>query len=159
MSEINAAADTTSRKQLLAALAELARKHWDDTQPEHQPLLLSNIPQLLKLRGLDYREILGEQRLKDFAHAEESTATFAVVTHPVHKAKVGIIPSDETYTFPDDTPLTEAGPGRGSLRLAPTGGHAVATIRFLRALAELPEEDLNGIVIPTRVLVKLFAQR
>ncbi len=159
MSEINAAADAPSREKLIAALADLARKHWDDTQPDHQPLLLSNIPPLLKTRGLDYREILGEQRLKDFAHAEESATTFAVVTHPVHKAKVGIIPSDETYTFPDDTPLTEAGRDRGPPRLPPTGGHAVATIRFLRALAELPEEDLEGIVIPTRVLVKLFAQK
>jgi hypothetical protein len=141
---------------LLQFLAEQTVLHWRDHE---KPWLISSIPGALKeARGVDYRTILGETKLKAFT-LEREGPTFKVVTHPTQRAKVGLIPAAETFEFGTEevsAPLTAAGPESDKpLRM----GTASATLRFLRALSNLSDEDLANIVIPTHVLVKLLADK
>lgn len=135
-------------------LAEKTREHWKETAT---PWLLSTVPADLKALGVDYRTVLGEQRLKAFAQ-ERSGSEFQLVSHPTQRAKIGLIPADETYEFPEEAPsLGGASEVSVSRPSAPTT--TLATLRFLQAISDLPREDLDAIVIPTRVLVKLLKRR
>lgn len=135
-------------------IADQTQQHWDSHQT---PWLISSIPAELKARGIDYRSILGEQRLKAFAQ-ERSGSNYQVVTHPSQRAKVGLIPAGKTYEFPEE-PAPEQPAEREELPKVARVNTAYATIRFLRALGELEDEDLDSVVIPTRVLVKLLSGR
>lgn len=132
---------------LEAGLVTLVHEFWAVNQ---KPLLLSNLPPLLTSNGLgDYKTVLSGSSLKSFVNRVAGTATFQVVTHPVHKAKVGLIPSGSTYTFT----ASEA----CATTQAPVTRPSRAT-ELLDLLGHLSPADLENVVIPVSILVKLHSQ-
>lgn len=136
---------SATEEAIIEFLVARAGEAWQ----EEQPYLLSLAGSDFANAGIDYQETLGGERLKNFVERTSGEGRYRFVKHPEHKAKIGIVPYDAAFEFVpgEDLPATSPAPGprvRGSILL-----------EFLDALSKLPADDLNGVVIPTRVLVKL----
>ncbi|MFB4391032.1 MULTISPECIES: hypothetical protein [unclassified Pseudomonas] len=115
-----------------------------------KPVLLSNLPALLTKRGLnDYKIALKGSSLKSFVSSIAGVDTFEVITHSKHKAKVGLIPPGKIYAFTESQKTVAPPP-------ALTVSNRVSAL--LDILSGLSAEDLEKVVIPASVLVKLHRQ-
>jgi hypothetical protein len=130
---------------IVEALSVLVNDYWKE---KASPYLLSFVEPALTERGINYKEMLGDERLKAFVKRTKGKTTYDVVEHPSQRAKVGLIPPDATFSYPS----VEAE------MVAPTrrvSEGELLLLNFLRSVAKLPDDDLNAINIPLRVFVKL----
>lgn len=94
---------TLDRSDFINFLRDETKNHWNAFS---KPLYIADIPSLLRERkSVDYKTILGEQRLKGFAEETAGSSSYLVVKHQFQKAKVGLIPPGEIFDFPDDRPF------------------------------------------------------
>jgi hypothetical protein len=128
-------------KSLISKIAEIATSTWEE---DKEPLLISNIPR--HLVGTDFRSVLGEEGVKSFVSRTCAEGGYKLVEDPSHKARVGIIPTEETYQFLASTKQPVADQKRK--------GETV--LRFLELLSELSEEEQRSVVIPVNVIGKLL---
>ena len=130
------------------ALASITQDFWNTHQ---KPLLLSNLPSYVQQQNIhNYKEILGAEPLKAFVTKAAGPTTFQVVTHPAHKARIGLIPASETYTFPEE-------PAIDSPLASHTQPHQTNdAIALLAILSKLSDEELEKVVIPVYVLTRLY---
>lgn len=138
---------------LKAFLRGEAQKAW---QSGEQPYWLSMLAPDLKPLGIDYKSILGEERLKAFVKRTEGETTYRVVEHPRIKAKVGLVPWEQTFVF---TIEAAAESGRENSRSDVVYGREKVVLAFLKSLAKLSDDELDSVVLPTRVLVKLLDRK
>ena len=153
--EVRANVDKTP-DAILTFAVKCAQEAWQENQ---QPYLLSRLsPDLTKV-GVNYKDILGEQRLKDFIRG--ASDRIKVVTHPSQKSKIGLIPPDMEFEYDATSALIEtkapppssfSGKG-GSLR------RSNVVSNFLQLLSELDETDAAQVQIPTHILTKLLRDR
>ncbi|MDK2761938.1 MAG: hypothetical protein KYX64_11345 [Sphingopyxis sp.] len=138
---------------LIEFLRQRAQERWDT---DEKPYPLSLVSTELARQGVDYRTILSDERLKSFVKRIPESSGFKVVEHPLQRAKIGLIPSDQVFSFEDeqDDPSSAV----ASKTRAPTDREQVV-ISFLRALARLPDSTLDEVVIPTKVLVRLLTKK
>lgn len=105
--------------------------------------------------GIDYRTVLDGEKLKAFVERTEGEGRYRVVKHPHQRAKIGLVKPDSPFEFEvEDRDETIEAPTKGF-----SPAHGSVLLDFLNALAKLPPKDLDGIVIPVRVLVKLANKR
>ena len=136
-----------AKADLADKIVALSAEHWTETS---EPLLLSRLGDALKTAGFDYKEILEGQGLRHFIDKEVGNLT--VAQHPLQHAKVGVHPATESYSYAN-TPaeikqeLSEFDKLRKSRR---------AFYGFIEAISELPREDVEGVTIPARVIVRLL---
>jgi len=97
--------------------------------------------------------VLGKETLKSFVERTSDAASYKVITHPVHRAKIGLVPPDVNYEFEADS---EPAQETALSDIAPVPNDAIA---LLNILSKLDAEDLEKITIPVSVLAKLFKQR
>jgi hypothetical protein len=134
--------------------AAQAAKEWEEKQ---RPYLLARLSPDLAGQGVDYREVLGEQKLKDFVRTSDK---LKVVAHPDQKSKIGLIPPDKQYAYPANeavptvTPAASHPPERSS---ASRRRYIVAN--FLQLVSELDEAEAAQVQIPTHILTKLMRER
>lgn len=133
-----------------------AQQEWDEHK---QPYLLARLSPDLSAEGVDYRTVLGEQKLKDFVagHADK----LKVVVHPQQRAKIGLLPTDVDFQF-ETVPDNETQSGRrrptsdagihGSKRRYIVGN-------FLQMVSELDEDDAKQVEIPAHILAKLLRDK
>ena len=134
-------------QQLKAALKTISDEHW---KAHGGPVLLSNLPPLLEPKATGYKQTLGDRSLKSFIKEAGADAGFKLIEHPTQRAKVALAPIDATYEFPPEEPRTvHRHPGN-------SGNGQEAVLALLRALGKLPPEELEKVVIPISVLVKLL---
>ncbi|EJM20413.1 hypothetical protein PMI22_02529 [Pseudomonas sp. GM21] len=134
----------------VTTLLGVTREYWVANQ---RPLLLSNLPAILANQQVDYRAVLGKETLKSFVERTSDAASYKVITHPVHRAKIGLVPPDVNYEFEADS---EPAQETALSDIAPVPNDAIA---LLNILSKLDAEDLEKITIPVSVLAKLFKQR
>ena len=139
--------------QLKDFLRKSAADAWDATR---EPYLLSYVANELKEQGEDYKSALSdEERLKGFAErVERDDRLFKVVQHPSQKAKVGLIPYEESYVFP----VGERDNSRAEARASRTRNET-ALLGFFEALKGLPDDLLDDVHISTKVIVALLRKR
>lgn len=136
--------------------AKRVQEHWDAHQ---QPYLLSLLgPELLK-EGVDYKAILGQQKLGDFIRG--TPHRIRVVTHPTQRAKIGLIPTNQAFEYAAVVQHTAP-----EAPAAPTSSHSGKRSRrwyivsnFLQLVSELDDEDRVKVDIPTPILTKLMKDR
>lgn len=76
-------------------VAQRATSHWNATR---EPYLIANLPSdLMAANGIGYKSIIGDQRLKEFIKATESQGSYRMIEHPSQKAKIGVIPSANSF--------------------------------------------------------------
>jgi hypothetical protein len=137
---------------IIEFLKNKAEAAWSD----QRPYLLSFAGPAMVEAQIDYQTILNGERLKAFVERTAGEGCYRVVKHPHQRAKVGIVPSGIQFEFEDAVHEETASDPR------PVHGESVqgaALLSFLCALSALPAEDLDGVVIPTRVLVRLAKKR
>jgi hypothetical protein len=131
--------------KLVAIIKAISEKHWAESST---PVLLSTLPPMLEVEVPDYRTILGARSLKAFIQQTEETKGYKLVEHPTQRARVGVTPAEVEYKFsPDPTALLKTNAAKSNQEI---------TLAFFRALATLPNADLDKVVIPASVLVKLL---
>jgi len=121
-----------------------------------KPYFLSSAPPAMVEAQIDYKTILNGERLKAFAERTAGEGRYHVVKHPHQRAKVGVVPSGVEFEFEDTVQEETTTPPRPIHRESAQGA---ALLSFLDALSVLPAEDVDGVVIPTRVLVRLARKR
>lgn len=134
-------------QQVKAALKSISDAHWN---AQGAPILLSNLPPMLEEAAAGYKEGLGTRSLKAFIKEVGPEAGFKLIEHPTQKAKLAVAPAGATYEFPREEPRPTRSP-RGD-----SGDGQEPVLVLLRALASLPSEELEKVVIPVSTLVKLL---
>lgn len=142
-----------------AFLKASADHTWKDLE---QPYLLSMAATDMKDGGIDYRLVLGDEKLKAFVKRTEKAGGYRLVEHPTQKAKVGLVPGDAEFSFP--SPHVARVGIKADVQIpehnaAPSSEQWRVVVTFLHALSCLSDEEINSVVIPTRVLVKLLGKR
>jgi len=130
---------------LVNAIKEITDDHW---LSQKCPILLSALHPLLIAISPNYKELLNGKPIKQFIQ-ETGAHGYKLVEHPTQKAKIGIIPVDAEYKFPaaaEQIQQTSTDSPKGS----------AALISFLKALGNLPDEEIEKVNIPVSVLVKLL---
>jgi len=140
------------KPEFSAFLAEHAKRHWDSHKT---PYLLADIPSdLREEKSIEYKTILGEQRLKSFASETSETNNYKVVQHPTQRAKVGLVPHDVQYMFPEEETRHEK-----SGVFPRVSDRRKTVIDFLRLISELSVEDQEKISIPVGIVSRLIADK
>lgn len=134
-------------QQLRAALKSISDEHWN---AHGAPILLSNLPPMLEKIAAGYKEGLGVRSLKAFIKEVGAEAGFRLIEHPTQRAKLAVAPVSAEYEFPMEEPQSTRSPGRNS------SNSQEPVLVLLRALASLPPEELEKVVIPISTLVKLL---
>jgi hypothetical protein len=134
-------------QQVTTALKSISDEHWN---AHGLPIFLSNLPPMLEEAAAGYKESLGTRSLKAFIKEVGPVAGFKLIEHPTQKAKLAVAPTGAEYEFPMEDPRpTRSGGGDAGVGQEPV-------LALLRALASLPPEDLEKVVIPVATLVKLL---
>ena len=100
-------------QNLKAALKKIADEHW---LMRHSPILLSELPDKLKVAEPSYKDALGGKSLKAFAMGAGEDSGFKLIAHPSQRAKLGLAPSDVDFEFPteEQTRQTATSPALGN---------------------------------------------
>lgn len=134
-------------------IVERVNAHW---KQHLQPLLISKVAPELQLRGINYRSILEPgTTLKQFV---STVPDVKIVVHPLHKAKIGIVPKESSFTYEIEPTVTPASKGTTPKRPRKLSQRFIVQ-QFLTALSKLPEEDLKSISIPVHILAKLMEEK
>jgi hypothetical protein len=142
-----------TKDAMLDFLTTKTQQWWEANR---SPYLVSYISPELSAQGVNWHEIVGEDvKLAKYLQ-ENAEGRFKVVVHPWHRAKVGLIPENETFEY-----LTDALPKEATTRAehfrAPNRKFVI--LNFLQALAELDKEELDKVHIPVSVLARLLVIR
>lgn len=140
---------------ILTFAARCAQETWDGNQ---QPYLLARLSPDLAKEGVNYKDVLGEQRLKDFVRSAPDR--IKVVAHPSQKSKVGLIPPDKDFEY-DATPtrIGAKAPTPSSFSEKRSGHRCYIVSNFLQLLSELDDAEAAQVQIPTHILTKLMRER
>lgn len=140
----------SNEKDLVNFLEKKAKEAWSG---HGQPYLISSVAADFKAEcGVDYKDILGPERLKSAVSRLGQGSDFKVVFHPSQRAKIGIIPNAAEFSFRED--VSKDGGDAEKKRAA--GHRQRIVLSFLDLLHGLPKEELESVNIPTNVLVKLL---
>lgn len=133
-----------------------AQQAWDEHK---QPYLLARLSPDLMAEGVDYREVLGEQKLKEFlaSHSEK----IKVTVHPQQKAKIGLLPVDVDFQYDPAPEATVQSPPKRSMLDSGLHGSKRRYIvgSFLQMVSELDEADAKQVEIPAHILAKLLREK
>lgn len=135
-----------SKSELVKKIELIVENKWEQ---DKQPVLLSYLGTKLFEEGFDYKAILNGSTLTALIRLE--TDKFKKVVHPLQRAKTGVIPANKSYEFPsvEEESVTEA--RRPSVFEARN-----ALYRFIHELSKLDDTEIDSVIIPTRVLIKLM---
>lgn len=146
-------ADPTPASIIDFAAAQ-AIKEWED---KARPYLLARLSPDLAARGIDYRAVLGEQKLKDFVRTSDK---LKVIVHPHQKSKIGLIPPEQDYTFPEEAEAPDpSAPSQQPRERSTASRRRYVVTNFLQLLSELDDAEAAQVVIPTNILTKLMRER
>ncbi|HED3137360.1 hypothetical protein [Citrobacter farmeri] len=112
-------------------------------------------PYLLSSVGSDYKgtvplkKVLNGKRLKEWAILNQDNLKIDISIHPTQKEKIGLIPQNERYDYPDEIKEVTQKIKKNKKAI---------TLGFLGMLGELSEEEADKIIIPTSILTKLLGE-
>lgn len=136
-----------TKKNLADKIVELSVEYW---KKENAPLLLSELGANLKTAGFDYKAILKLQGFRKFITNDVAEVT--IVQHPTQYAKIGVLPASENFSYTDIPTPSKSEPSE----LDRLRKNRRAFYGFIEALSELPAEEIEGVSIPARVIVRLL---
>lgn len=133
----------------------LERKAAASWERNGAPYFLSALPPEFKLEGHDYKDVIGDERLKSAAKRLSERYGFKVVEHPTIKAKVGVIPKDQIFEF-----STERSEKKLPVRIEQDSVEERRRIvlDFLELIGRLPPDLLSEVSIPAKVLSRLVTR-
>ncbi len=138
---------TDTKKNLAKKIIEFSTEHWNKSA---EPLLLSQLGPDLKTADFDYKKILDGQGLRRFIDTEISELSIA--QHPQQYAKLGVHPANESFSYTDAPNETKP----ESTELDKLRKSRRAFYGFIQAISDLPPEEIEGVNIPAKVIVRLL---
>ena len=136
-----------TKKDLTERIVELAKENWQNTS---EPLLLSRLGSILKAEGFEYKETLDGQGLRNFI--DNDVAELTIAQHPQQYAKVSVHPTEVSFSY-SSAPVENKSEPSGLDKLRK---NRRAFYGFIQAISELPPEEIEGVNIPARVIVRLL---
>ena len=128
---------------IIEALLKVTNEHWMRSKT---PLLLSSVPGALEAEGIsEYKSHTGDANLKTFVKSASATGKFKVVEHPIHRAKIGLVPAGERFEFSD----SNNDQARSELTRTDLEG-------FVRVLRTLSRDELSRLNVPASILMRLL---
>ena len=145
---------TADEAKLIEIIERLVKKQWEDRQA---PLLFAALPPQIKAEVAAYQDILNGRNLTHFVR-DNMADKVKRVGHPTQKSKIGLIPCNEEYTFPDKD--ENGRPEKPSARHA---AYRKSTLRsdsekimdFLDKFSSLSDDELKEINIPFHIIYKI----
>ena len=137
------------RENLINKINDIVSAFWADKK---RPLLLSSLPNELITAGIEDYKTIADGNLKKFIELPTEDSTYKLIEHPTQRAKIGVMPKEFEFNY-DDVSSEKATMKRSN---RPPLACEESTVAFLKSLSKLSDEELESIVIPTKVLVKLF---
>lgn len=129
-------------------LIKRTKEVWEASK---QPYYLARVQPELKDDGNDYKAVTGEKTLSDFAG---TVSGVTLVRHPHQRAKVGLVPTGESFQFREAAADKPAVFQPKASYSHPRSQRIV--IDFLKLLSQLDDDDLEGFEIPAAVIAKLL---
>lgn len=141
---------SSEKEDLICKIQKITKAFWDT---HNQPLLLSDLPRKLIEEGIDNYKEIAEGNMKKFVSSSMSSDNYKLIVHPHQKAKIGIIPATESYSYDVSFEPRDKKTNYRDCNISEK-----SAILFLRSLSKLSDEEIDSIVIPTKVLAKLFSK-
>jgi len=113
-----------------------------------EPYLLSNAVTDFRKHG-DMKSVIGKTSLKSWILNKADSLNVKIVTHPVEKARIVVVPGDSEFSFQQERKTTLA---KEKKELS----NREITMLFLGILGSLPQHDLDEIDIPVKIIAKLM---
>lgn len=141
-----------NKEELVKEITDIVKEHWDTTL---SALFIADIPTKVRERkGVDYKEVIGDERLKPFVISSAGSESFDVIEHSKQIAKIGLVPHGTEFQFPD-----EDNPVITQLTVHSLGRSREKTISFLELIDKLPLQEKLSINIPTHIIAKLISDK
>jgi len=140
------------RQDFISEVAKIVSEHW---RIEKNALYIADIPtKIREAKGIDYKEIIGDERLKAFALDTEGAESYKVVMHPRQKAKIGLVPYDVEFSFQEE-------PKNNGTKILHDISHnsRETTLSFLEIINKLPLQEKASIQIPVHIIAKLISKK
>jgi hypothetical protein len=135
--------------QLRDYLIARTKEVWETS---NQPYYLANVqPELSKI-SKSYKSVIGEKTLSQFAG---EIAEVRVVRDENQRARIGIVPAGEAFDFETSEKASRTKEAQPASR-GRVGRQQETVIDFLSLLSTLSDQELEGFVIPAKVLAKLL---
>lgn len=138
----------TNKEDILVNLIKTKVKEMWDSKEE--PYLLSSIGTDFKDKDA-LKETLNKKRLKEWIKENEEKLEVELRSHPIQNEKIGIIPKGEHFEY-------KATDNEKNKKKDAHKEKREITLSFISILRDLPEDELNKIIIPTNTLVKLLGE-
>lgn len=147
------------------AIRDYAIQRTHEAWVEKQPYFLARLSPELQARGVNYKEVIGPRPLKRFLE-EEAASHLRVVSHPLKRNMIGLIPAGEHYEFASQI-INSEDESTGVRQVEPLAHERAGkkpngrfiVMAFLDLLAELDPSDLDKVNLPTSILAKLVRRR
>lgn len=148
-------AEALTEERLVQIIAEEAKEAWDSHSTAY---LLSLLTPKLKQMGFDYKAVTGSDTLSKWA-TTVSQDKFDVVRDPETKARIGVVPKGVVFDFASSGSVHGSGQSNATSRSKSDRYRKPVIIRFLEELSTLSSEELETVIIPVPVIVKLMNEK
>jgi hypothetical protein len=145
---------TADETELIETIERLVKRQWDDRQA---PLLFAALPPQVKAEVAAYKDILNGRNLTHFVR-DNMADKVKRVGHPTQKSKIGLIPCNEEYTFPDKDEngrLEKPSARQSAHRKNTLPPESEKIMDFLDKFSSLSDDELKEINIPFHIIYKI----
>ncbi|WP_321382118.1 hypothetical protein [Rhizobium sp.] len=145
---------TADETKLIETIERLVKKQWQDRKA---PLLFSALPPQIKTEIAAYQDILNGRNLTHFVR-DNMADKVKRVGHPTQKSKIGLVPCNEEYTFPDkedDGQAQKLSSMQSGFRKNPLRSDCEKIMAFLEKFSSLSDDELKEINIPFHIIYKI----
>jgi hypothetical protein len=145
-----------TREGIAKFLVDRTTEQWEKNK---EPYLLSDVVPELQARGINnYRDILGPGvTLKVFAGTLADQ--LKIVTHPIHKSRVGLVPPTSDFVFHAEPTVGPVHAKEQTKKKPRQPSQRFIVMQFLAALSRLSEEEIKSVNIPVNVLARLMEEK
>ncbi len=141
----------SDKDTLVEAISNWTRDHWS---AHESPLLMSTIGANLQNSGVDYKSFLEGASLLQFLRTQNTRVK--VVQHSRQYARVGLVPPNMDYSFEEASESETSNESHASRDAEDLKRSRGAFYSFIREISKLPEEEIEQIHIPMKVIVRLL---
>lgn len=139
-------------------LLEKTKGVWEEKK---EPYLLSSVGvDLKKEKGKNIKEELNGEKLKSWIINNKDSILVEVIEHPLIKEKIGIIPKGEVfnYTSESERKINKKNNISVKSRLCnkKENENLMKLKDFLNMVSVLSEKDLDKVIIPSSVILKIM---
>jgi hypothetical protein len=142
-------------ESVAAFIIKRAKEIWEEKQ---SPLMLSQISPELQLRNVNYKDVLpAGTTLRQFVATLDKD--LRIVSHPVHKSKIAVVPNETTFVFEAEPTARPATAANERPKKARRPNQRFIVMQFLSALSRLSEDEQKSVSIPVHILARLMEEK